>query len=235
MNWLDVLIIVALGTSVAIGILRGFIRECFSLAAYAIGYLTASGTYAFFSSYLVEIIKNPQAREILSFGVIFILVVLLVNLAGRLLRKLISKAKGLSIADRFVGFLFGFCRGVLILALIMIPLSLFPVIGPESIRNSTLAPSLKLVSKELANWAFSEKNIVKSIEIKKGINFLKEKMDGGIDSFKKATQAAKETVSEKIGQKAMDPAKVGNGIKGADESGISEKDREKLNKLLENL
>lgn len=232
MNWLDVVIIIALGTSVAIGVLRGFIRECFSLAAYAIGYLTASGTYAFFSPYLGGFIKNPQAREILSFGAIFILVVLLVNLAGRLLRKLVSKAKGLSTVDRLVGLLFGFCRGVLILSLIMIPLSLFPVIGSASIRSSTLAPYLKLVSKELANWAFSEKNMVKSIEIKNGMDFLRDKMDGGLDSLKSATQAAKEQVSESISQKVKDSAK---GIKGADGNGISEKDRQKLNELLEKL
>lgn len=234
MNWLDVLIIIALGTSVVIGVLRGFVRECFSLASYAIGYFTASGTYAFFSAHLGGIIKNPQAREILSFGVIFILAVILVNLAGRLLRKLISKAKGLSMVDRSVGFLFGFCRGVLILSLIMIPLSLFPVIGSASIRNSTLAPSLKVVSKKLANWAFSEKNIVNSIEIENGMNFLREKMDGGMDSFRNATQAAKEKASEKIGQKATDSAKASKGSHGA-ESGISEKDRKKLNELLEKL
>ncbi|MBI5186184.1 MAG: CvpA family protein [Nitrospinae bacterium] len=214
MNWLDVLIIIALGTSVAIGVLRGFVRECFSLASYVIGYLMASGTYAFFAARLYWLIKNPQARIILCFGIIFIVTVILVNLAGRLLRKLISKAKGLSMVDRIVGLIFGFCRGVLILSLIMIPVSLFPVLGSDSIRNSTLAPSLKIVSRELAAWAFSEKNIVKSSGIKNGMDFLKEKVDDGIDSLKKATSAGKT---------------------GKDASGISQKDREKLNQLLEKL
>ena len=234
MNWLDILIVAAVGTSVAIGVLRGFVRECFSLAAYMVGYLVATGTYVFIADLFTGIICSPQIREILSFAIIFILAVVLTNLLGRYLRKLIAKAKGLSLADRLVGLTFGFCRGVLILALVMIPLSLFPAIGSDSIRGSTLAPYLIMVSRELSRWAFSEDNVLKSDKIKIRVETFSETLGGGVDTFKKAAEEAKAKVSEKIGEKILAPSTEENGGK-REKTGITPEDRKQLNQLIEQL
>jgi len=234
MNWLDILIVVAVGTSVAIGVLRGFVRECFSLAAYVVGYLVATGTYVFVAELFTGIIRSPQLREILSFAVIFIIAVVLTNLLGRYLRKLIAKAKGLSLADRVVGLTFGFCRGVLILALVMIPLSLFPALGSDSIRGSSLAPYLMMVSRELSRWAFSEDNVLKSDKIKIRVDTFSETVGGGVNTLKKAAEDAKDKVSEKIGENILAPSTEKDGEK-REKTGITQEDRKQLNQLIEQL
>ncbi len=237
MNWLDIFFIVAVGISVVIGVLRGFVRECFSLASYVIGYLVASGTYTLFAANLHGIINHPQGREIFSFASIFILVVILVNLTGKFLRRLIYKARALSAADRLVGLTFGFARGVLILALLMIPLSLFTAIGSPALRNSTLAPYLINISRELSNWAFSEENMGRSVKFRTRIDIFKKNLSGNINSVKQATKSAKKIVAEKagtMGGKESTPSQ--KEVKGASENkgtNITQKDREKLNQLLE--
>ncbi len=235
MNWLDILIIVAVGTSVVIGVLRGIVRECFSLASYLIGYLAATATYTLFSDHLKGIINNPQAREVISFGVIFVIALILVNLVGRLLRKLISKKKALSFVDRMIGLTFGFCRGVIILALLMIPLSLFPVIGSQAIRGSVVAPYLMVASRELSNWAFSDRNVMESLNIKVKMDSLKEKIGGGVESIKKAARNVKGKVSEKLSENTLGILKKNKKNDEDKDTGITQKDREKLNQLLEGL
>jgi membrane protein required for colicin V production len=113
MNPLDWIIVGALGLSVLLGILRGFVREAFAVAGWiaavilALRYSVAVGTALPFD------LPFPVLRTGLGALLIVVACVFVAALLGWILRQLVQAAK-LSAADRALGALFGVTRAVLI-------------------------------------------------------------------------------------------------------------------------
>ena len=220
MNWIDISIIVLLGISVLYSLLRGFIKELFSLAAIIIGVFVASQFYQHLSNYLFRFIRNSIVTDIIGFVIIFIVIAILVSFIGRFVRRLLRKGKALTFIDRLAGGMLGILKGVLILSLILIPINLFPSLGSEMMLKSKLLPYLIVISRELTKLSFTD------IEKKLGGNPIlkeevKKKLSHGMDSVKKTFLDKKEWIKKR--------EKEVRTLTGED---ISENDKAKLDKLL---
>ncbi len=119
MTWFDYAVLGILGFSLLVGILRGLARELVSLA----GWVAAIVLATLFSGQAATRMPQslgPLLAGLLAFLAIFIGVLLVAFLVG-LIMSLLLRAAGLGVADRMLGALFGFGRGiVVVLVLVML-------------------------------------------------------------------------------------------------------------------
>lgn len=141
MNSFDVIVIVIVGITMAYGLLRGFVREIFSLVSLVLGILAACRYYSLAAHYLSQWVANEVIARTLGFAFCFIAVYLTVGLAGSAVRKLAKRAK-LGAEDRLLGSIFGIMKGVLIATGIAIALVAFMPPSHPSLLQSKLLPHL---------------------------------------------------------------------------------------------
>ncbi|MGH7043623.1 MAG: CvpA family protein [Acetobacteraceae bacterium] len=138
MTWVDAAILVGLGVSALLGLLRGFVREVLGIAAWIGAVAVAVWAHPVLSEKLRDWLPhNPGLASPIAFGVAFLgaLVVLLI------LTHLVSKGVhriGLGSLDRSLGLLFGLARGAVlvvlayILAQMVIPIDQWPPVVQAS-------------------------------------------------------------------------------------------------------
>jgi membrane protein required for colicin V production len=138
MALIDWLILLVLLVSVLSAAKNGFFLEVFSLAGALLGLVLASWNYQRLLPWISHWIHSLAAAEALSFLLIALGVMLLAGLLGRLIRWSVHSI-GLGWADRFLGALFGFIKGfVLVTIAVLVIAAFFP--QASWFRHSRLAP-----------------------------------------------------------------------------------------------
>ncbi len=141
-NWMDFTIITIVLLSTIISLFRGFLREAVSLVVWIIGALLALKFSDDVQPLLTQWIASPKIRYIAAFIVIFGVVFVIGILINVVLHKLVDKT-GLSLTDRALGFFFGFARGVLIVALLLMFVNVGMKKEGSGLAQSRLAPEFK--------------------------------------------------------------------------------------------
>jgi membrane protein required for colicin V production len=137
MNGLDWLIVGILVLSVIHAVAQGFVFELFSLAGTVFGYLLAAWEYPLAARYLAPYVKNDVVAAGAGFLLIFLAVVILAGVAGRIARWA-TRSVGLRWFDRLLGAAFGFLRGALVvMVMVMAMASFLPSSG--TLAKSSLA------------------------------------------------------------------------------------------------
>lgn len=124
MNWIDIVFILILAVSISYSVYRGMVKEVFSLASIAIGYLVAVNYNLLVSIYASKVL-NPAISRWVSFIAIFAVVWVIVILIGKLIQKVISVSVTLSVVDRAAGGVIGAAKGVIMLSVVILLLSAF--------------------------------------------------------------------------------------------------------------
>jgi membrane protein required for colicin V production len=142
MTEFDYAVLLAVGISVALGAVRGLIREAFSLAGWFAAFIVANAFSVEVAGWLRSAIYNETARVAAAFVLLFVMVLILTGLSGLLLSKLFRIA-GFGVADRALGAVFGLVRGVVI-ALVVVMVAGFTALPQKPYwRASLLAPPLE--------------------------------------------------------------------------------------------
>lgn len=160
MNWADYVILGVIVLSAVVSLLRGFVREAFSLgtwiAAIWLGVLYSPPL----AIYLEPYIAVPSLRLAAAFGGIFLITLLIGGLLNSLLGHLVDKS-GLSGTDRVLGVLFGGARGVLIIAVLVLLSGATPFPNDPWWRESVLLPHFEQLAERIR--AFLPDDMAQSI------------------------------------------------------------------------
>lgn len=115
----DYVVLAILGCSALLGFIRGFLKEAFSLIAYAAAGYAAMLWGPTAMPWFQSLFDNYYVSAAVSYAVVFIAVLLIVGLINLTLSSMISYA-GLGPADSGLGFVFGLVRGFIIILVVVI-------------------------------------------------------------------------------------------------------------------
>lgn len=146
----DYIIIGIMVLSLLISLVRGFVREALSLVMWIAAFWIAFTFYNTLANLLLNIIHTPSLRMIVAFGALFLATLLLGSFIGYLFGQLIDKT-GLSGTDRVLGVAFGFARGVLLVAVLIMLAKLTPLPQDPWWKASVLLPHFQPVVEWLHN------------------------------------------------------------------------------------
>ena len=114
MQGADFIIVAVIGLSLAVGVMRGFVREGVALLTWLLAIWVAWRFSGFLHPYLGGVLESPEQKAWVARGIVLVLVLLIGALVGTILSWITNTAAGLSLMDRILGFLFGLVRGVLL-------------------------------------------------------------------------------------------------------------------------
>ena len=147
MNYIDIIIAVVLFLFAWKGLRKGIIIEVVTLVAFGAGIYGAMRFSDFTAERLVEYIEvDPKYLNTIAFVLTFIILVVLVNLVGRVVSNLV-KSMNLGFFDRLGGFLFGAAKGVLlcsVLLMVLVNLNWVGFVKEEAKQESKLYPYVEM-------------------------------------------------------------------------------------------
>ena len=150
MNWPDYAILTVIAISIAVGALRGFVMEAFSLLVWVAAFVVAYYFAGDVATLMEGSVSLPSARIAMGFTGLFISVLLVGGLINYLLGRLVEST-GLSGTDRLLGGVFGAARGLALVLIMLVVAGLTPLpADPWWQESRTISRLMPLV-----DWAAS--------------------------------------------------------------------------------
>jgi membrane protein required for colicin V production len=162
MTSFDIFVCVVLCISLIFSLMKGFVREIFSLLAYVGGYFIAVKYQDTLAQILMESIPSKPISKLAAFAAIYIVTAIMISLMGKIFKAMLWSVTDLSMFDRLLGGIVGLARGVAIMVAITFPLKFFPEVSKKITEDSFTAPYLSKVI-GLVNQNPSTLNIRKKI------------------------------------------------------------------------
>lgn len=156
MNIVDLVVVVVLVLSALAGLMRGFVREVLSLAAWVGAAWVALTFYADAEAYVSQYLENKLAISVVAGGSLFVVALIVLMLVARLLASGIKKTALLGPLDRTLGLGFGLLRGAVVLGLaylLTVQLATETDREPEWVAGSKLLPYVKVAGQVLESLA----------------------------------------------------------------------------------
>ena len=148
MLWIDFVIIGIIALSAMISVVRGFVKEVLSLAAWILAFWVGLTFSPQLSVLLSDYITTPSISLFTAFAILFIVTLVLSALVNHLIATIVEKT-GLSGTDRMLGVLFGLLRGAAIVTLLVLMAGATPMTSDDWWQNSVLIENFE----KLALWA----------------------------------------------------------------------------------
>jgi membrane protein required for colicin V production len=218
-NVVDLVVLAIIGLSIFVGVVRGVTREVLGIAAWIGAFVTVFYGLPFLRPIGRKYIENHTMAD----GVIAILLFILSLGVFILISRTISTRIKISILggiDRSLGLVFGFLRGILVVCLLYIAINFFfpPDEIPDVFKTAKSTSYLELGANELKRLV--PKYYLPQDISKKNINPL-----DAADLLEHTIPTLEETVKNLSTLKPTSPKKP--------ETEYSEKDKQDLNKLIE--
>ena len=135
---LDWLLLAILLYSIAISWFKGFVREVLGLITVLVGVLLAAWFYRGVGRLFKDVVRTENIALFFGFSLIFVMTLVAGFVVIWLVTKFMKFAK-LQWADRLLGAAFGFIRGWVISAAILLALTAFEI-QTERLKGSELVP-----------------------------------------------------------------------------------------------
>ena len=126
MIWVDYGILIIVALSALISVMRGFVREALSLAAWVAAFWVAFAFHQHLAALFINHIETPSIRLISAFALLFVVTLVICAIINSLIAQLVKKT-GLSGTDRMLGVLFGIARGAVVVAILALLAGLTPL------------------------------------------------------------------------------------------------------------
>lgn len=145
MNEIDWAILVVLGLSTILGLVRGLVREVLAIVGWVAGVILAMR----FSMDIAVVIPFESLslgiRTVIAFVLIVAVVLFSFGMLGKLLSKALSAAS-ITFEDRMLGGAFGLARGIVIVCVMVFLFGMTSAIRTELWKNSILIiPAEKII------------------------------------------------------------------------------------------
>jgi membrane protein required for colicin V production len=217
----DIFAFIIIGLSILYSVWKGMVREAFSLMALVVAYLVALNLYSNLAGLIEGVITEETLANILSFIVLFVVGLLIVAMVGRKVKKFLHSAHAISGWDRFLGGFFGMAKGIFLMIVFMFPLQWFDETYARWTEDSLVAPYLE-------DWV---DDIRENVEMEPGFN---RSMPGSLKGIRKQIPSVDEIKERMAGQKEKLQEKTSalNGLDSPPQDNYTEEDREKLDKIL---
>jgi membrane protein required for colicin V production len=150
MTAIDWIALAVLMGSLITGMLRGFVREAFSLAAWVIAFVAARTFWPAVAVYIPGV-GQAGLRQAAAMVIIFVLVLILSQLLATVLTKALD-AVGLGGLDHTLGLCFGVARAGAILVMLTLLAGLTALPRSEAWRASMVGAPAVTVAKKVIPW-----------------------------------------------------------------------------------
>lgn len=147
----DYIILLIIGISAVISLIRGFVREAFSLAVWILAFWVSWTFFRELAPYFESMIETPSVRLAVAFTVLMIAALIVGGLVNYLVIKLVEHS-GLSGSDRFIGMIFGIARGALLVTTLVLLAGLTPFPADPWWQESRLVPYFEELAALLVSW-----------------------------------------------------------------------------------
>lgn len=135
LSWIDWTLLAVLAVSVVIGLVRGFVFECLSLAGWVVAWFAAQWSAPWLSLHLPVGAPGSALNLGAAFALAFIAALVVWGLLAKLIRMLIH-ATPLSVPDRLLGAGFGALRGGVLLLAVATVVGLTPAAQSKAWREA---------------------------------------------------------------------------------------------------
>jgi membrane protein required for colicin V production len=154
-GWVDIGFAIFLLLSIGVGLMRGFVFELLSLAGWFVAYFAALWLTPAFQSHVHLGDTGSALNYAVTFACVFFVSLLIWSLVARLVRAMI-RATPLSPFDRLLGAGFGLMRGLVVLLIVALVVSISPLSQSTAWRRSEGAVLLTAALQELRPLFWNE-------------------------------------------------------------------------------
>jgi membrane protein required for colicin V production len=114
----DILILIVLGIFGIRGLFNGLVLEILSLVALCLGFLVSYKYFYYLANFLQKFNISPNYSRYISYVVTFLIVYIVIIILAKFLSKFLRIIR-LGWADRGGGFLFGICKGAILIGILL--------------------------------------------------------------------------------------------------------------------
>lgn len=151
MTSFDYAVLLIMGVSVLLSVMRGMVREILALLAWLAAFWVANAYTGQLVPMLPAAIPNESLRYLAAFAILFLATLLVASLMTIALSEVI-KTLGLKPADRMLGALFGLARGMLIVLVIVLAAGMTSLPHQPFWRNAMFSAPLEAVAQKALKW-----------------------------------------------------------------------------------
>ena len=133
MSQFDIIVLILLGVSAAVGFFRGAVREVFALMALVVAAGLAVFGLPVFGPTVREVVKPDWLGTVAALVAVFAVAFIALRLIGAGIAQRVQKTQMLGFLDRSLGLLIGLGRGLIVLGALFL---MFNAATPEDLRPS---------------------------------------------------------------------------------------------------
>jgi membrane protein required for colicin V production len=147
----DYAVLLIVGASVLVSVMRGLVREVLSLLGWLIAFVAAALASPTVSEWMTGTIANESLRILAAFVAVFVFTLVAMSLTAMAVAGLMRKA-GLGLEDRVLGGVFGLARGVLIVMVFVLLSGLTSLPRQPLWNDAMLSPPLVALAGAVKPW-----------------------------------------------------------------------------------
>lgn len=151
MTWFDIAVLIVLGLSMLLGVMRGLVKEVMAIAAWVVAVVLARQFAPTVANWLPAVLQPAGLRLAAGFACVTFVALMLLWLVTYFAMQII-RAKGLTLADRTVGAIFGLARGLLIVLVGVLVAGLTSLPKEPGWRNAWFSSPFEALAVSVKAW-----------------------------------------------------------------------------------